>query len=1192
MAIIGNAYIAVHAITTGFQNDVNRSLSGLNSQFSRSGNQSGSAFSNGLRRGSRNLSQFRQNAIRANDAFFAMVTTGYAIGPAIAVAIGAVSSLVSGFVALSASVLSATPALIALPSILTAIGQAAIVAKLAFGGIGEALKQMTRTGGGGGGGGGEAAEQARRKRIEAAEKSLARVLENNRESLARASRNLTDAEERLTDARKEAAESLQQLNFDAEDAAISEKRAAIELEKARETLARVQDLPPNSRARREAELAYAEADLNLRRAKDRNADLAKETEEANAKGVEGSEQVVNATRAVEDAAADLARTERDALRAQVDAEEALAEAKEKTADAGGGAAATDAYDKLTEAAKKFVDYLISIKPKLQELKDAAAEALLPPLQLAIDNLVQNLFPRLIPIIEETGKALGLAAIDFSNFVTEGRNLDKLDTVAATNVDTISKLGVVTGNLYDVFLSLLAAADPLIRRFTDWLVTLTTGWQETRNAKLATGELTDTFNKAGDVAAQLGEIFGNIGGALMNIGRAATGPGSGGQMLLDMFTESTARFEEYTQELLDNGRLEQFFINVAENAGKVSSLIVDIVKFFLKLGENEAIGRTADFLREGFVPALYSILDILQSAAPPLADFLGRLGKLILKFTETGSIEAFFGTLNRGLDVLNAVFGNETVQKILLLIAPIMGTVKALTLMSKVGKFFGRAFAGYFVKIGAVVQRVSGLLGTTGMWKNLNLLTKLKFAGWAGAIVAALILMWQNSEKFRDAVKKLYDVIVKKLIEAFNRIKDAIDTVMSKFGGAGGAADGLKKMFGALGDFIATYIMPILTTLIENGINVLISAVEYFIYVIGSIIKVFQGVWEFVQGIFALLKGDMDGVREHFGAAWQAIKDAFSLAFEAILALFRFVWDTMKLIFEPIWDAITAAITWAWDNVFYPVFSATLEVFSEVWNTISNVFTTVWDAISAAISWVWNNVINPVFNSIGSTFSTVWDTIDSVFTTIWDGITAGFQAGVDLINAAIDTVGSVFGTVFGTLADVAETAFNGVVGVVATVVNGIIAAVEWGVNLAISAINLLISAYNAIPFVDNIDKIEKVKFGRVQWTSNEVGSSAANAYNEYYRSRINAAQMADGGTVPATRGGVLAVIGEGGRPERVEPLDPDGLSRRDKAMIQMLAGPGAGKDVVINVYPSKGMDEAEVASMVSRQLAFQLRRGAA
>jgi hypothetical protein len=86
------------------------------------------------------------------------------------------------------------------------------------------------------------------------------------------------------------------------------------------------------------------------------------------------------------------------------------------------------------------------------------------------------------------------------------------------------------------------------------------------------------------------------------------------------------------------------------------------------------------------------------------------------------------------------------------------------------------------------------------------------------------------------------------------------------------------------------------------------------------------------------------------------------------------------------------------------------------------------------------------------------------------------------------------------------------------------------------------------------------------------------------------KLAKGGVIPATPGGMLATIGEAGRPERVEPLDPDGLSKRDRAMIAMLAGPAGGINITVN--PSPGMDERELAALVSRQLAFQLRRGAA
>jgi hypothetical protein len=72
---------------------------------------------------------------------------------------------------------------------------------------------------------------------------------------------------------------------------------------------------------------------------------------------------------------------------------------------------------------------------------------------------------------------------------------------------------------------------------------------------------------------------------------------------------------------------------------------------------------------------------------------------------------------------------------------------------------------------------------------------------------------------------------------------------------------------------------------------------------------------------------------------------------------------------------------------------------------------------------------------------------------------------------------------------------------------------------------------------------------------------------------------------------MAVIGEAGRPERVEPLDADGLSKRDKAMIDYMSG-GTGRGITLNVYPSAGMDERELANLVSRQLAYQMRKGAA
>jgi hypothetical protein len=130
----------------------------------------------------------------------------------------------------------------------------------------------------------------------------------------------------------------------------------------------------------------------------------------------------------------------------------------------------------------------------------------------------------------------------------------------------------------------------------------------------------------------------------------------------------------------------------------------------------------------------------------------------------------------------------------------------------------------------------------------------------------------------------------------------------------------------------------------------------------------------------------------------------------------------------------------------------------------------------------------------------------------------------------------------------------------------------------SAINWIIEKWNSLSFELRFpDKVFGIPLGPL-------------AGKGFTLNTPNILPFAMGGTVYPRSGGTLGLIAEAGRPERIEPLDPDGLSKRDKAMISMLAGPAGGINITVN--PSPGMDERELASLVSRQLAFQMRKGAA
>lgn len=91
-------------------------------------------------------------------------------------------------------------------------------------------------------------------------------------------------------------------------------------------------------------------------------------------------------------------------------------------------------------------------------------------------------------------------------------------------------------------------------------------------------------------------------------------------------------------------------------------------------------------------------------------------------------------------------------------------------------------------------------------------------------------------------------------------------------------------------------------------------------------------------------------------------------------------------------------------------------------------------------------------------------------------------------------------------------------------------------------------------------------------------------------------FAKGGYVAPTPGGMLSVIGEAGRTERVEPLDSRGLSKRDQDIVRRLdalLAQGAGKGQEVRVFIGdqelKGIVRTEVHSS-SRTLARRVSQG--
>lgn len=1011
MAVIGEAHIVIRAITKDFDKDVKKALRSVNT--------------GGGGGGKNAFSKIGDDAEKARLKFNRLIRTGYQLAPAIAGTVGAVGDLAMGLFAVGSAVGAATPALVVLPGILSAVAQAGIAAKLAFAGVGKAISALMKQKTSGGGGTNDNAVADARKR-------LAKAYQTAADQMAAANDKVRKAQEKLNNAYKEGAESLQQLGFDSEEAAIAQKQAAIELERARETLARAAGAGVNSRAYREAELALQQADLDYRKATDTVNDLAVEQEYAARTGIEGTREVIDATNDLNEAEADRAKTLRDTNQDIADAQEALT----RVLNSGGSSSSSDALAGLSAEAKAFAQFIVDLQPEFQKLKAAAGRMLFPLLQTSIQTLVDDLFPRLIPKLELTGRALGKVAEDFANTITSAENMKRIDSILGNNVGVISNLGGAAVNLAEAFIIILEAAGPLITKFSEWVELTTAGWTETLKAKDATGELTDIFNKSGEAAAIIGGALGSAGGAFFELGKSAK---DSGLKIIEAFGGAMDKLKEFAVVAGNDGMfsegergassLETKFDKIADNFITIGKFAGELVKALFTVSGNPGI--TAFFESIMGLPATFANLanEINSVMGEKFGSFVSEFGTLIANFTETGGMSIFFDILTGALKIVNALFSNPVIAAAFGFLAVIKGITLAFGVLGTVASFGATVVAGSLTKMTSMVYQfkafrimgASAYFSAGGFGALSTALTGL--AGAFGlavgpflAIVAAIAAVgfiiykaYESSEIFRTAVSNLVTAVGGALNDAMATINDAISQVMPSF-------TGISDIFKKIGDYIGTYLVPFFQIVLVNAINIVAGVISGMIKIVGGIITAFS---DPIKGVKLILSGFVDFFKSVF--------------------------------------------------------------------------------------------LTPLVNALK---------IADVFGLLPDGFK--------------------------------------------------------------KAINRMIRMWNDFEL-------------ELKIPSNPASKLLGIDGKGFTISTPNVPLLAKGGIVPPSPGGMLAIIGEAGRRERVEPLDPSGMSSRDKAlideMIKSRGGRAPGEGIVFNIYPSQGMNEIELANMVSRKVAWNLRIGA-
>lgn len=473
----------------------------------------------------------------------------------------------------------------------------------------------------------------------------------------------------------------------------------------------------------------------------------------------------------------------------------------------------------------------------------------------------------------------------------------------------------------------------------------------------------------------------------------------------------------------------------------------------------------------------------------------------LEGTQIAIYEKFEPALRSGVDVLSKL-------------------LDAVNFVVEHSDEFIAALTGMATAIGAYLAYTTALKVMTEGWKALTIVTKLQTAAQAAlnvvmnlnpiglivaaiaGLVAAFVVLWNKSEKFRNFWIGLWDSIQETLEPVFDFISGLFTKIVDFF----------KNNWQSILAFIVNPFAGVFKYLYDNFegfrnfVDGVVEAVKGFFIEAGEKIKqawntvkeFFIGIWESIKEIFSTIaQWIYDNVFVPIMEFFQPVIDFFTTAFEIISQLAEGCWILIKTVWgivkdwfsenviEPVkqffidlWDGIKETASAAWDfivnvwnivstwfndNVIQPV----KDFFTQMWDAIKSTAKTTWESIKG----VWN-VVSGWFNKTVVTpvkdfFKGMWDRLKSGAKDAWEGIKSVFAKVADWFEEKFKTAWEKVKAVFSTGGKIFDGIKDGIVDAFKTVVNAIIRGINKVIAIPFNAIN------------DTLDNIRDISIAGVE-----------------------------------------------------------------------------------------------------------------
>lgn len=533
-----------------------------------------------------------------------------------------------------------------------------------------------------------------------------------------------------------------------------------------------------------------------------------------------------------------------------------------------------------------------------------------------------------------------------------------------------------------------------------------------NANTNVEMMGNTFKYAAPLVGALGYSMEDTAVAIGLMANAGIKGDQAGTSLRSMLTRLSAPPKECAKEM------ENLGVSLTDSEGNMKSLdqiMQDLRAAFDGLSETEQTNAAKHIAGQQAMSGLLAIVNAApedfnkltnavadsEGAAEKMADtMLDNLGGDMtllsskLEGVQLAIYEKFEPALRKGVEVLDKLL--DTVQFVI-----------------DHSDEFIAVLTGMAAALGAYLAYTTAITVMTKGWQALTIVTKAQAAAQAAlnfvmslnpiglliaaivGLVAAFVVLWKKSEKFRNFWIGLWEKIKEVTSIAWEAIKGFFSAAWDK----------VKEIWGGITEF-------------------------------------FSGLWESIKSIFSTIASWInENVFQPIIEFFQPVIDFFTTAFEIIGQLGEGCWNLIKAV----WSAVSE---WFNKNIIQPI----SEFFSKLWTAISSSAKLTWEGIKKVwkivSSWFNNTIINPVSDF----FSKMWDKLKKGASDAWSGIKSVFEPVADWFGEKFKNAWQKVKDVFSTGGKIFDGIKEGIVSAFKSVVNAIIRGINKVIAIPFNAIN--------------------------------------------------------------------------------------------------------------------------------------------